>query len=138
MIPSDRFLDYSFDENQEMGKKAEEFLHSFKESSEKLTSRKNSKLKMVAGELPDNSIWINPSITVDFQRLKTTVMPLNQIFDRYDIWFDELFRLVIINEPRLHRPRIAKHIIEIMMVCSSFQEILQIGTHGLPIPPPQV
>jgi len=132
MIPGDRFINYSFDANQEMGKKAEEFLASFKESSEKLSARKNSKLKMVEGELPDNSIWINPSIVVEFQRLKIAVMPLSEIFDIYDKWFDELYRLVIINEARLHRPKIANHIIEIMVVCSSFQEILKIGTNGFP------
>jgi len=132
MIPGDRFINYSFDANQGMGKKAEEFLASFKESCEKLSARKNSKLKMAEGELPDNSIWINPSIVVEFQDLKTTVMPLSEIFDIYDRWFDELYRLTVINEPRLHRPRISKHIIEIMMACSSFQEILQMGTHGLP------
>lgn len=137
MIPTNRFLDYSVSQNKELGKRAEEFLESFTLSTKKLKERQGAKLKVEGDTTEDNSIWIDPSIKVQYEKMKTAELPLHAIFDIYDAWFDQLFKLVVINEHRLHRKAIQKHITEIIMICATFQEILQAGAMGLsrPLPP---
>lgn len=134
MIPSDRFIDYGHDDNNRMSKKAEEFLEIFNEVSKKISTRKLVKLKVPPGE-EDNSIWIDPSVKREFMELKDTKMPVQKIVDVYDRWFEQLYKLTIINEQRLHRKKVSFHITEIMIICASFQEILKVAIEGMPVPP---
>lgn len=134
MIPSDRFIDYGHDDNTRMAKKAEEFLEIFNEVSKKISTRKLVKLKVLPGE-EDNSIWIDPSIMREFMELKDTKMPVQKIVDVYDRWFEQLYKLTIINEQRLHKKKVSFHLTEMMIICASFQEILKVAIEGMPVPP---
>jgi len=134
MIPSDRFVDYDPEDNLDMAKKAERFLEIFNESSKKISIRKLVKLKVEAAQ-EDNSIWIDPSIRRQFMELKDKEMPVLQIIDIYERWFEQLYKLTEINEQRLHKKKISFHITEILIMCASFQEIIKKATEGLPPPP---
>lgn len=133
MIPSDRFVDYDPQDNLDMAKKVERFLEIFNESSKKISIRKLAKLKVEVGQ-EDNSIWIDPSIRRQFMELKDKEMPVLQIIDIYEHWFEQLHKLTEINEQRLHRKKISFHITEIMIICASFQEIIKKAAEGI-IPP---
>lgn len=122
MIPASGFHVYSESENERLAKKSQDFIEIFKEAKDKIDKRSLVKLKE---ENPDNSIWIDPSIKVEFERLKDTKMEVHEIFEIYEKWFEQLYKLTVINEPRLHKKTMRKHIVDLMVICGTFQEFLK-------------
>lgn len=125
MIPLNTFKDYSEKDNQELAKRAKEFIETFIEAKNILDKSVTNKLKVTSD---DNSIWIDPSIKNEFFSKKNKKMPIHLIFDIYERWFDQFYRLTIINEKRLHKRKLHSHIREIETICASFQEILKMAT----------
>lgn len=119
------FFDYSVEDNKKMAKIVEEFFPIFEEAATKIKTAKEGKLKTLEDTSRANDIYINPKIKADFLRLQTAELPIHQIIPIYDEWFDELYRLVIVNEPWLNHKPVQNHLLEILQICASFQEILE-------------
>lgn len=128
---TDRFVNYNKSEIDEMFKSCEEFLKTFTEAGNIIKARQNSKLKVQQDTTEDNSIWIDPSIVVEFKRMENTEVSIAEVIVIYDKWFDQLYRLVKINEHRLHRKAIQKHIVEIYQICSTFGTLMAQASIGL-------
>lgn len=135
MIPTTRFIDYSMTDNIRMAEKAAEFFPIFEEASQKLVKAKETKLKVVKDDTRSNDIYINPSIRVEFAKLLDSKMPVHLIIDKYEEWFEELYRLTVVNEPWLTHKAVFQHMAEVMTICATFEDILNYAKEGLPMPP---
>lgn len=132
MIPTTRFLDYNPTENLRMAEVVKDFFEIFEEVSTKLKDVHDKKLKLVADETRPNDIHINPSIQAEYFKLEKAEMPIHLIIPKYEEWFDELYRLTIVNEPWLAHKQVFRHLAEIMAVCATFEQILTKAREGLP------
>lgn len=132
MIPTNRFIDYSVNEAVRMSEQAKEFFPIFEEASTKLKNAKEKKLKVVEDDTRSNDIYINPAIKVEFTKLLEAKMPLHLVIDKYDEWFEELYRLTTVNEPWLGHKAVFEHMVEILTICSTFEQIINFAKQGLP------
>lgn len=132
MIPTNRFIDYSVNEAVRMSEQAKEFFPIFEEASTKLKNAKEKKLKVVEDDTRSNDIYINPAIKVEFTKLLEAKMPLHLVIDKYDEWFEELYRLTTVNELWLGHKAVFEHMVEILTICSTFEQIINFAKQGLP------
>lgn len=141
MIPTTRFVDYNVSDNIRMAEIAKEFFPIFEEASTKLKEAKEAKEKSKKAKkdkdapkppTPPNDIYINPGIKVEFVKLQDAKMPTHLIIDKYDEWFEELYRLTTVNEPWLGHDAVFKHLAEILSICATIQDILDFAKQGLP------
>lgn len=138
MIPTDKLLDYSVSDNIQMANQVKEFIEIFDEVSQKILAVKQSKVKPDKNMVRDNAIFINPKIKREFLELATKEMPFKDIVSKYEEWFEELYRLTVVNETWLFHSKVMNHLTEIYAICSSFQEILDKAKEGFEkyTPPP--
>lgn len=119
MKTTTKVTEYTLEANQRMAKQVQEFISIFNEVSEIIIKNKNApKLKHNGKNVSDepkrdNVIFLNPSIKIKFQKLLEEEKPFHEIIDIYDEWFDELYKLVIVNEPWLSHKSVMDHITEI-------------------------
>jgi hypothetical protein len=127
MIPTNKFKSYSAYEVRAFEKQSEEFLQIFKTANELLKNAKDGKkaTKDKDDVSADNVIFLDPSIEIQFAKLKEEKMPLHEIFEIYGRWFNSLDMLVKGNTTRLHRPKMLAHVANILVVCSSVREVLE-------------
>lgn len=131
MIPTTRFKDYPVQEALRMIEQSKDFYPIFEDAGKKLEEIKKSKLKVEKDTTRPNDIHINPKIIVDFMKSQEDKMPLHLIIDKYDEWFDELYRLMIVNEPWLHHKKVYEHLVAIYTICYTFQAVHAFAIEGL-------
>lgn len=119
------FFDYTVEQNKAMAKVVEDFFPIFEEAANKMKAIKEAKVKVKADTSRPNDIYINPKIKADFIKLQEAQLPIHTIIEKYDEWFDELYRLMVVNEPWLGHSAVQNHLMEILQICSTFQEILE-------------
>lgn len=127
MIPTNKFKSYSTYEVRAFEKQSDQFLQIFKTANELLKNAKDGKkvTKDKDDTSADNVVFINPSVEVEFAKLKEEQMPLHEIFNIYERWFASLDTLIKNNATRLHRPKMLAHVANILVVCSSIREVLE-------------
>lgn len=148
MIPTDTVFNYTEEENIKMRKQVEDFLEIFNEVSDKILAlKKQEKKPKINSETglpipqikeviePVNVFFINPSIKKQFLELQNEKMSTREILNKYEEWFDEMWRLFIVNEQTTvkKREKLLDHLVEIFQICGTFPELLKIMT----MPPKQ-
>lgn len=126
------FVKYSLEENKKMFKQVKDFHDIFEEVSRIIKEAKTTKVKPVTDTSRDNCIWINPKIKADFIKNLEVVAPIDEVINKYEEWFDELYKLVIVNQEWLHHPKVMNHITEIYAICASLQPIIDKAKVGIP------
>lgn len=116
----------------------EDFFPIFEEVATKLKAIKEAKVKVKADTSRPNDIYINPKIKADFKRMLEQEVPVHVAIGIYDEWFDELYRLAIVNEPWLSHPKVFEHVAEILTICATFQDVLEAAKQGMNLPQPSV
>lgn len=131
MIPNNKFTDYSNPKLTKMFEQAADFFKVFEECGAKIDAVKSKKLKVVKDTTLPNDIHVNPKIKVDFIKLKDEKLDLDVIFEKYDEWFDELYKLTVVNEPWLAHKAVFQHVGEILAICYTFQEYMTLAKEQL-------
>lgn len=127
-----KLTDYQPLEVQELMKKAEDFKEIFENADKVLRQYKDffegkgkkPQVTVVEGEAAENCVWIDPSIAVKFQKMKDHKLPFHKCVEVYDEWFDQLFKLVLVNEHALRRKTVYAHVVGVLIVCSTFGDII--------------
>ena len=141
MIPTTRFLDYNEQANMEMAAKVKDFAEIFKDTDKLLSEindihegrKKKPVVEVVEDTSEDNSLWIDPSIVVEFVKRKDEKAPVHIIIDVYERWFEQLYKLTTINKPvLLKRKKLFKHMVDIFHVCVTFRDVLAKAAEGIP------
>jgi len=121
MIPSDNLSSYSIEEQGKMLGQARACYKSFKSAIDILHETQGKKVK--DAEI-DNAIFINPKILVEAKSFEGKSFRLETIFRVYESWFKYLDLLCNLNRGRLHRKKIRTHVLNVLMVCKTIQEIM--------------
>jgi hypothetical protein len=145
MIPTTKFADYSQANVEQMMEQISEFHKIFEDANVILTAKKDilekktpkPKVEVVASENAsvENCVWIDPSVKARFTALKDVKMPLHQCLEVYDGWFDQLYKLTIVNDHALHKKHLFTHVAEILVICSTFHLVLQAAMGNDTSPP---
>lgn len=131
MIPINRFVDYPLAEALNLLEKTKDFGEIFEEVSKKLQEVEAAKFKVAKDTTLPNDIYINPKIIADYIKTRDSKLPLHIIIDKYDEWFDELYRLKVVNEPWLHHKPVFKHVGNILAVCYTWSMIRSQAIEGI-------
>lgn len=145
MIPTNTVFDYSEEENLKMRAQVEDFIEIFNEVTNKIIALKENKKEANPKINPEtnfpipemkeivqdtNVFFINPSIKKEFLELQDKKMKTHEIFNKYEEWFEELWRLFVVNEGTTlkKREKMRDHVVEIYQVCATFPTLLEIVT----------
>lgn len=131
MIPINRFVDYPVADALEMLERTKEFYQIFDEASKKLQEIEKAKFKVVKDTTRPNDVHINPKVIADFIKTRDDKLPLHVIINKYDEWFDELYRLIIVNEPWLSHKPVWQHVASILAICYTWDAIRKQASEGL-------
>lgn len=94
-----------------------------------VTGQENASASNAYDDAFDNVYFINRQIIVDFNKTLEHRLPFHDIISTYEEWFDELWRLQIVNEKKLGKHKaLTEHFFEIFKICASFQAILEVVT----------
>jgi len=135
MICSNTFGDYSQEEILKLLGQADEFKEIFENANNILRQKKDiiegkakkPKVTVVEGATVENCVWIDPSIEVSYKKFNAekALKPVHEWFRVYEEWFDQLYKLTIVNDHVLAKKSVFTHVANILVICSTFSGIIQ-------------
>lgn len=135
MILTNKFKNYSRYETRAFETKSAQFLEIFKKANGLLVDARNLKVKpkpIKTEENKDNIIFLDPSVEVEFRCLDKEKVTVKEAFDVYERWFAALDELTEQNQARLHHPKLLAHVANVLIICATIQEILQVAADMTP------
>lgn len=105
----------------EIASKIQDFIDTIQEIDQILANEIENPTKTL-----DNVIYIDPSIFVEAEKLRDTELPLEEIINVYDRWFETLNYITKVNVGNYgNNPRVFEFVIRLRALCATFAEFFE-------------
>lgn len=122
---TDNLRHYNNVQKAKFEEQIKEFSEITGEVVEKIKAVREKKFKVVEDSTLSNDITIAPNIIVDFENLLKGEFTVQQGFDNYDKWFEQLYKLFVVNEPWFRHKKLMEHMMKILAICASFEAFVK-------------